>query len=64
MDTLFAYALPIALMAVAAVLLLGLFNMLRIGSHNRSQNLMRARVLFQLVAIIVALTVLYLATAK
>jgi hypothetical protein len=48
------YALvPIAIMAVAVVLVLGLVNMMRGGSPNRSQKLMRMRVLFQLIAIIV-----------
>ena len=35
---------PLAVVAVAVVLLLGLLNMLRGGSANRSQNLMRWRV--------------------
>ena len=39
-------ALPIALAAVTIVLLLGLFNMMRGGSPNRSQRLMQLRVLF------------------
>ena len=48
-------ALPIALLAVTAVLLLGLFNMMRGGSPNTSQRLMRLRVLFQFVAIVIAM---------
>ena len=44
---------PIAIGAVAAVLLLGLVNMMRGGSPNRSQQLMRLRVLLQFVAIAV-----------
>ncbi|HEY0234438.1 MAG TPA: twin transmembrane helix small protein [Afipia sp.] len=48
-------ALPIALVAVTAVLLLGLFNMMRGGSPNTSQRLMRLRVLFQFVAIVIAM---------
>jgi NADH:ubiquinone oxidoreductase subunit 6 (subunit J) len=47
--------LPIAVGAVALVLLLGLANMLRGGSPNRSQNLMRLRVLLQFVAIIITM---------
>ena len=43
----------IATLAVAAVLLLGLFNMMRGGSPNTSQRLMRLRVLLQFVAIVV-----------
>jgi hypothetical protein len=51
--------LPIAVGAVALVLLLGLINMMRGGSPNRSQNLMRMRVLLQFIAIIVAMTALW-----
>jgi hypothetical protein len=46
-------AVPIATGAVAVVLLLGLINMMRGGSANRSQKLMRLRVLLQFVAIVV-----------
>ncbi|MGB8528808.1 MAG: twin transmembrane helix small protein, partial [Rhodoplanes sp.] len=38
------YAVPVAIGAVAVVLLLGLTNMLRGGSPNMSQKLMRWRV--------------------
>jgi hypothetical protein len=47
--------LPIAVAAVAVVLLLGLLNMMRGGSPNRSQHLMRLRVLLQFVAIILTM---------
>ena len=47
--------LPIAVAAVAIVLLLGLVNMLRGGSPNRSQQLMRLRVVLQFVAIIITM---------
>jgi len=50
----------VALIAVALVLLMGLANMLRGGSPNLSQKLMRWRVGMQLVAIIVIMTVLFL----
>lgn len=50
---------PIAVGAVAIVLLLGLFNMLRGGSSNTSQKLMRLRVVLQFVAILVILGVLW-----
>lgn len=49
-----------ALLAVALVLLMGLANMLRGGSPNLSQKLMRWRVGLQLVAIIVIMAVLFL----
>ena len=47
--------LPIALAAVALVLLLGLVNMMKGGSPNTSQKLMRLRVLLQLVAIVITM---------
>jgi hypothetical protein len=47
------YVLPLAIAAVAVVLLLGLFNMLRGGSPNLSQTLMRWRVVLQFIAIII-----------
>lgn len=46
------YALvPIALIAVAAVLVLGLWNMMKGGDGNTSQKLMRLRVMLQMIAI-------------
>ena len=48
-------ALPIALAAVTIVLLLGLFDMMRGGSPDTSQRLMRLRVLFQFIAIVIAM---------
>lgn len=50
---------PVAVGAVAVVLLLGLVNMLRGGSPSRSQNLMRLRVILQFVAILVILGVMW-----
>ena len=50
---------PIAVGAVAIVLLLGLFNMLRGGSASTSQNLMRLRVVLQFIAILVILGVMW-----
>ncbi len=47
--------LPLALGAVAFVLLLGLINMRRGGSPNRSQKLMQWRVLLQFVAIVLTM---------
>ncbi|HUR43090.1 MAG TPA: twin transmembrane helix small protein [Aestuariivirga sp.] len=58
---LFDYLVPLAVGAVAIVLLLGLWNMLRGGSANRSQNLMRWRVVLQFIAIIVMLAALWYA---
>ncbi len=44
---------PIAIGAVAVVLLFGLVIMMRGGSGNTSQKLMRLRVLLQFVAIVI-----------
>lgn len=49
----------LAVIAVAIVLVLGLFNMLRGGSPNLSQKLMRWRVGLQFVAIVVIMAVLW-----
>jgi chromate transport protein ChrA len=49
------FILPVAAGAVAVVLLLGLVNMMRGGSPNTSQKLMRWRVLLQFVAIVIAM---------
>jgi len=53
------YLVPAAIVAVAIVLLLGLVNMMRGGSPNRSQQLMRLRVLLQFVAIIVIMATIW-----
>jgi hypothetical protein len=50
---------PAAVVAVAIVLLLGLINMMRGGSPNRSQKLMRLRVLLQFVAIVVIMATIW-----
>ena len=51
----------VALGAVAAILFAGLWNMVRggEGSGNRSQMLMRARVIAQAVALVVVLGALF-----
>ena len=49
----------VAIGLVVLVLFAGLFNMLRGGSSNVSQKLMRMRVLLQFLAIVVMMTVLY-----
>jgi hypothetical protein len=53
------YVIPIAIGAVFIVLLLGLWNMMRGGSANKSQMFMRWRVGLQFVAIILMMTALY-----
>lgn len=48
-----------ALLAVLVVLALGLFNMMRRGSANRSQSLMRWRVGLQFLAIVIVVIVVW-----
>ncbi len=59
-DFLSTFIVPIAIGAVALVLLLGLINMMRGGSPNRSQELMRLRVLLQFVAIVVIMATVWM----
>jgi Hypoxia induced protein conserved region len=60
MTEFLVYALvPIAIGAVAVVLLLGLPNMARGGSPRRSQKLMRLRVLLPFIAIIVIMLTIW-----
>jgi uncharacterized membrane protein SpoIIM required for sporulation len=59
-DILYILAI-IVMAAVAVVLLMGLFNMMRGGDGNRSQKLMRARVMLQGVAVLIMVGVLWLA---
>jgi hypothetical protein len=58
-DFMSHYMVPAAIIAVAAVLALGLVNMMRGGSPNRSQKLMRLRVLLQFVAIVVIMATIW-----
>ncbi len=57
-DFLFALT-PVAVAAVAVVLLLGLLNLARAGSSNTSQTLMRWRVMLQFVAIVVIMAAIW-----
>ena len=59
MSSLLNNLVPIAIGAVAIVLVLCLFNMMRGGSPNTSQRLMRLRVLLQFVAIIVIMAAVW-----
>jgi hypothetical protein len=61
MNTFFQIISFLALGAVAVVLLLGLANMMKGGSANRSQQLMRWRVILQALAIVVIMVVAWLA---
>ena len=53
------FVIVLALAAVFIVLLMGLFNMMRGGSPNRSQNLMRWRVGLQFLAIVIVVLVMW-----
>jgi len=59
MSALTYYVVPIAVGTVAIVLLLGLANMMRGGSPNVSQRLMRLRVLFQFIAIVIIMATIW-----
>jgi hypothetical protein len=51
---------PLAIVAVAIVLLLGLINMMRGGSPHLSQRLMRLRVLMQFIALIIIMLTIWI----
>jgi Hypoxia induced protein conserved region len=59
MSALSNVGVALAVGAVAIVLILGLVNMLRQGSANKSQLLMRWRVGLQFLAIVVIVIVLW-----
>ncbi|RAI03127.1 twin transmembrane helix small protein [Acuticoccus sediminis] len=59
MPTFVTFLTVVAACAVAFVLLAGLWNMMRGGSPNRSQALMRMRIVLQFIAIVIAMTALY-----
>jgi Hypoxia induced protein conserved region len=60
MTAVSGWIVPVAIAAVAIVLVLGLANMLRGGDPNRSQKLMRLRVILQFVAIVIIMGVIWL----
>ena len=60
MDNFIDLIVPFAVAAVAVVLLLGLFNMLRGSNPGRSQTLMRWRVILQFGAIVLTMGVIWL----
>lgn len=59
-STLQYVIVPIALGAVAVVLVLGLWNMMKGGDGNTSQKLMRLRVMLQFVAIVIVMATLWI----
>jgi NADH:ubiquinone oxidoreductase subunit 6 (subunit J) len=61
MTEFLTYALiPIAIGAVAVVLVFGLVNLMRGGSPQTSQKLMRWRVLLQFIALVVIMLTVWL----
>jgi NADH:ubiquinone oxidoreductase subunit 6 (subunit J) len=50
---------PVAVGVVAVVLILGLANMLKGGSPQKSQKLMRLRVLMQFVALVIIMITIW-----
>jgi hypoxia induced protein len=58
-EFLYYLLVPLAIGAVGLVLVLGLVNMARGGSPQKSQKLMRLRVLLQFVAIVVILVTIW-----
>ena len=63
-DFMSHYLVPVAIGAVAIVLLFGLVNMMRGGSPNTSQKLMRLRVLLQFIAIVVIMATIWIMGPK
>jgi len=63
MSGLFLILIPVAMIAVVVVLGLGLYNLAHHGSPQRSQELMRWRVLLQLLAVIIIMIALYFSAA-
>ena len=50
---------PLAIAAVAVVLILGLWNTMQGGSPHKSQRLMRWRVLLQAIAILIVMVTIW-----
>lgn len=61
MSDLLSVLALLVMIAVAVVLLMGLFNLMRGGDGNTSQKLMRARVMLQGVAVIILVGALWFA---
>ena len=59
MSNPFYSLVPFAIAAVFIVLVFGLVNMMRGGSPNTSQKLMRLRVLLQFVAIVIIMATIW-----
>ncbi len=64
MEYTLRWILPFAVAAVAIVLGVGLWNMMRGGDPNLSQKLMRARVILQFIAILIVMAVVYFTSLR
>lgn len=64
MNDLFRYLVPLLVGLVFVVLVLGLWNMLRGGSPNMSQTLMRWRVILQFVAVMAIMFAIWWASGR
>ena len=59
MSTLFNILALVAMLAVAAVLMVGLRNMMKAGDANFSNKMMQLRVLLQFIAIVLIVIAVY-----
>ena len=59
MESLINALIPLGAVAVAIVLVLGLVNMMRGGSANSSQKLMRWRVMLQFIVVVLAMGLIW-----
>ena len=59
MSTLFNILALVAMLAVAAVLMVGLRNMMKAGDANFSNKMMQLRVLLQFIAILLIVIAVY-----
>jgi glucan phosphoethanolaminetransferase (alkaline phosphatase superfamily) len=59
MSEILKWVAPIAIAAVAIVLIFGLINMMKGGNPNTSQKFMRWRVILQFIAVAILMLVLY-----
>ncbi len=56
------YVSILGMLVVAVILAMGIWNMAKGGSPSRSQKLMRLRILFQFIAVVLVMAALYHST--
>jgi hypothetical protein len=64
MSSGFFYLALIAMLAVAAVLLVGLRNMMRGGDGNFSNKMMQLRIFLQFIAVVIIVIGIYIARSS